>query len=263
MSGAAPLDHVVINTLRGMDAAAGIFSGLGFTLTPLGRHSLGSINHLMVAPGAYLELVGVPAEGKQRQEVLDSPIGLSGLVFKTDDADWTFERLAEAGLSPSEPVAFWRPVEVGAETLDAKFRTVKVPGELFPAGRVYFCEHLTPDLVWREEWLDHPNSFCGFERIEVAGPAPQTDADCYAAAIGRPALDGGPLQVTTGDGFRIDIVRAETPRFTTLGLTFRGLDRIEQAASATSGVTWVRAADGLGLLEIPSLDLTIECRSVS
>lgn len=263
MSGAAPLDHVVINTLRGMDAAAETFAGLGFTLTPLGRHSLGSINHLMVAPGAYLELVGVPDEGKQRQEVLDSPFGLSGLVFKTEDADATYARLVEAGLAPSAPVAFSRPVEIDGAASDAKFRTVKVPADLFPAGRVYFCEHLTPELVWREEWLDHPNGFRGFDRIEVTSPAPLADADCYAAAIGRPALDGGPLQIVTEDGFRIDIVRAEASRFARLGLTFRGLDRIGQAAAATSGVTWTRAADGLGLLAIPSLELSIECRSVS
>ena len=83
---AAALDHVVVNVLRGMDGAAAIFAALGFQLTPLGRHSLGSINHLMMTPGGYLELVGVPPEGKQRQEVLDSPFGLNGLVLKSDDA---------------------------------------------------------------------------------------------------------------------------------------------------------------------------------
>ena len=81
------LDHLVINTLRGMEDAARIFTALGFALTPRGYHSLGSVNHLAVVPGAYLELVGLPETGKQRQEVLDSPLGLSGLVFKTDDPE--------------------------------------------------------------------------------------------------------------------------------------------------------------------------------
>ena len=62
-----PLDHVVVNVLHDMDAAAGLFTALGFTLTPRGHHSLGSINHLMVVPGAYLELVGLPAEGRRPQ----------------------------------------------------------------------------------------------------------------------------------------------------------------------------------------------------
>ena len=68
----AALDHIVINTLRNMDAAAECFEALGFTLTPRGYHSLGSINHLMMTPGPYLELIGVPDKGPQRQEILDS-----------------------------------------------------------------------------------------------------------------------------------------------------------------------------------------------
>ena len=97
----AALDHVVINTLKSMDAAADLFAALGFTLTPRGHHSLGSINHLMMTPGAYLELVGVPDTGRQRQEVLDSPFGLNGLVLRTFDADATRDRLAASGFDCS------------------------------------------------------------------------------------------------------------------------------------------------------------------
>lgn len=259
----ATLDHVVINALRDMGGAAEIFSALGFTLTPLGRHSLGSINHLMVAPGAYLELVGVPETGRQRQEVLDSPIGLSGLVFRTEDAEKTFARLTAARLQPSEPISFSRPVEIDGETREAKFRTVKVPAELFPAGRVYFCEHQTPEFVWRKEWLDHPNGFCGFERIEASARAPEVDASLFAAAVGWPAEPGPNVwRVTLGD-FRIDVARAGAARFTRLGLQFRGLDRLEAAAAATAGVRWRRTERDAGLLEVPSLDLSLECRSAS
>lgn len=261
MSGAAPLDHVVINTLRGMDAAAEIFSSLGFTLTPLGRHSLGSINHLMVAPGAYLELVGVPNEGKQRQEVLDSPFGLNGLVFRIDDADATYRRLEAAKLQPFEPVAFARPVEIDGQTFDAKFRTVRAPNGLFPAGRVYFCHHLTPELVWRDEWLKHPNGFCGFDRIEVSSRAPEADARLYAAAAGSaPEPHGDGWRVTTED-FAIDVVEGETARFTALGLRFDGLEELARLADATGGARWSGPEAGVGVLTIPSLDLRMECRS--
>lgn len=262
--GAAPLDHVVVNTLRGMNAAAGIFSGLGFTLTPLGRHSLGSINHLMMAPGAYLELVGVPAEGKQRQEVLDSPFGLNGLVFRTDDADATCARLAAANMMPFEPAAFSRPVEIGAETLEARFRTVRAPNGLFPAGRVYFCQHLTPELVWRDEWLKHPNGFCGFDRIEVASNAPQADARLYATAAGsiaEPRGDG--WRVDAGD-FAIDVTPAEAARFTVIGLRFDGLEALAERARRTESARWTGPdRNGVATLEIPTLGLRMECRSSS
>ena len=257
-----PLDHVVVNTLRGMEAAAEIFAALGFRLTPLGRHSLGSINHLMVAPGAYLELVGVPNEGKQRQEVLDSPFGLNGLVFRSADIEATHRRLENAKLSPFEPVSFSRPVEIDGEAKEASFRTVRAPNGLFPAGRVYFCQHLTPEFVWRDEWLSHPNGFCGFDRIEVASLAPEADGRLYAAAAGSAPEPHGDGWRVISEGFAIDVVAGEAPRFTTLGLRFDGLDALADSARATDGAVWTDAGpDGVAILEIPSLDLRMECRS--
>jgi hypothetical protein len=258
-----PLDHVVINVLHDMEAAAGIFTALGFTLTPRGHHTLGSINHLMVVPGAYLELVGVPAEGKQRQEVLDSPMGLNGLVFRITDAHATYARLREGQLDPAEPVAFSRPVEIDGETLDASFRTVKVSNALFPAGRVYFCEHLTPELVWRQAWMSHANGFCGFDRIAVDSDDPRMDALRYARAsnAGASPRETG-WRVDAGD-FAIDIEPANTPRFSALGLRFECLKEIASRARTLDGIEWSGTADDLAILTIPTLDLRIECRSVS
>ena len=89
------LDHVVINTLFDMDRAAALMAQLGFTLTPRGYHSLGSINHLMMFEHDYLELIGLPSgTDKLRKDVLESPRGLNGLVFKVSDADATAARSA-------------------------------------------------------------------------------------------------------------------------------------------------------------------------
>ena len=48
MSSLARLDHAVINVHMAMDKAESCFQELGFTVTPRGYHSLGSINHLMI-----------------------------------------------------------------------------------------------------------------------------------------------------------------------------------------------------------------------
>ena len=40
------LDHVVVNVHDRIDAAAETYRRLGFTLTPRGYHTLGSMNHL-------------------------------------------------------------------------------------------------------------------------------------------------------------------------------------------------------------------------
>ena len=256
------LDHVVINVLRRMDEAAALFEGLGFQLTPLGRHSLGSVNHLMMTPGPYLELVGVPETGPQRQDVLDSPFGLNGLVLASHDADETFARLSAAGLPVGPPMAFSRPVTLESRTEEARFRTVRLPVHLFPAGRIYHCEHLTPELVWREPWFVHPNGFRGIGALMVASPAPETEVPRYAAACATTAE-------SAGDGWRIrlgesvvEIGSGSVARFTGLALDFTDLAVIETRADAMPNAHWERLSPEEADLELPDFELRLRCRTV-
>ena len=86
------LDHVVINVRADMDAAAIEFGNLGFTITPRGFHTLGSINHLMIFETDYLELIGIPEGGEtKRADLLAAPLGINGLVFKSEDVEATFK----------------------------------------------------------------------------------------------------------------------------------------------------------------------------
>jgi len=54
------LDHVVINVRDRIDEGADTFRRLGFTLTPRGYHTLGSMNHLAMFGTDYLELIAAP-----------------------------------------------------------------------------------------------------------------------------------------------------------------------------------------------------------
>ncbi|WP_069264051.1 VOC family protein [Paraburkholderia nodosa] len=150
------LDHLVINTRFDTDAAEALFRALGFTLTPRGYHTLGSINHAIVFDGHYLELIGLPADGSAtRPEIAASALGADGLVYRTDDPQRTLDDLCAAGFKATPPQRFSRPVEgLG----DACFVTVRLaPGQL-PGGRIYFCQHLTPEFVFREAWRSHANA---------------------------------------------------------------------------------------------------------
>ena len=253
------LDHLVINVMRNMDEARDLFHALGFQLTPRGHHTLGSINHLMLESEAYLELVGIPESGPQRQDVLDSPLGLNGLVFRTEDADGTYARLERAGLQPCAPSSFSRPVEVDGETQDARFRIVRLAPGIFPAGRVYFCQHLTPELVWRDPWLIHPNGFRALHGIHVESPNPEEEARRYGSLIGATAERSGPGW-TIGDGpFTIDVMPGAKPRFASASLLFDDLSQIERYADAAPGVSWHQNADCTGRLSVPKLDLVLDC----
>src|SRR5580692_2114904 len=70
------LDHVVVNVRDRIDEAAETYCRLGFTLTPRGYHTLGSINHLAMFGTDYLELIGVPEGASSgRLGLLDFPAG--------------------------------------------------------------------------------------------------------------------------------------------------------------------------------------------
>jgi hypothetical protein len=160
------LDHLVINIKDEMDEAYKLFSQIGFLLTPRGFHSLGSINHSMMFTNDYLELIGFPKGGiVKRPELKTAPIGINGLVFKSNDIDNTYSHLCERKLNADPPRDFSRPVNVNNQVENAKFRTVNIRNDIFKAGRVYFCEHLTPELVWTNELKIHNNSCLEIKEI--------------------------------------------------------------------------------------------------
>jgi len=201
------LDHIVISTRFEMDRAEAVFSNLGFTLTPRGKHTLGSINHLMMFKSDYLELVGIhEADAHKRPEIANAPFGLDGLVFKTGDVDQTHARLEALGMAGDPPKSFSRPVKLeDGSSHDARFRTVSARGDSFPAGRLYFCEHLTPELIWRSEWQSHANSVTGFGELVIVTPDPQKEAERLAELLAgtvEPSRGGG-VKISFENGFQL------------------------------------------------------------
>lgn len=184
---AVELDHLVVNTRFETDAALEIFEALGFTVTPRGHHTLGSINHLMVFPGAYLELIGLPPGGQPlRQEILDSHRGIDGLVLRSDDPEATHDQLRARGFEVGPVQHFSREVALDDGVHQASFATVRLrPGQI-AAGRVYYCQHLTPELVWRDEWMSHANGVEAIVGVTVAS----ADVETTRATLDRLGVSG-------------------------------------------------------------------------
>lgn len=179
------IDHVVINARDRLDEAAATYHRLGFSLTPRGHHTLGSVNNLAILGTDYLELLGVPPGADGRTDVLDWPAGLNGLVFKTFNSDRAFAALQEAGMPVLPPQAFSRPVEMTGGPRDAAFRTVRLERDAVPAGRVFFCQHLTPELVWHDPWRRHPNGALGIMRAVICAAEPAMLGELFARMFGE------------------------------------------------------------------------------
>lgn len=187
-------DHLVINVKYAMARYEQVFQELGFALTPRSVHSLGSVNRLAVFAEGYLELIGLPPEAANpRKDVLESYTGIDGLVFSMGDSDTLQARLSEQGFAFQAVQRFSRPVEIDGVQQLAEFETVRLTPGQFREGRVYFCRHLTPQLVWREEWMRHPNTARALGGISTAASDPETTAKRYAA-LGESTL---PVSVYT------------------------------------------------------------------
>jgi hypothetical protein len=271
------LDHVVINVLFDMDRAAALMSQLGFTLTPRGYHSLGSINHLMMFEHDYLELIGLPTgTDKLRKDVLESPCGLNGLVFKVDDVDACQRALRDSGLAMLEPQSFSRPVTIdGVEHL-ARFRTVRAAPELFEAGRVYYCQHETPELVWHRPWMSHSNAVRGLHELVIVTSNADVDVPRYAKAAQSSAeRQGDDWIIALSGGFRLTLVSPARYRarygelcveasgrngfFGAIVLNAPELARISDVASSIPDLRIEAGQGGLRVL-VPFLNTLLEFR---
>ena len=223
------LDHMVINTRFDMSRAARLFAELGFTLTPQSRHTLGSINHLMVFGTDYLELVGLPDDGGPvREEILNSPLGVDGLVFQDNAVDDMAQRLGPLAEALAPVGQFSRPVTLSEGTRDATFRTARFRPGRFAAGRVYYCQHLTPDLIWREAWQHHANTARCLSGMVIVSNDPAGDAVDYAhAALAAPPLRvGQQVWQVEGNGYLLTLCDASSylERYGQVGCDGEGRD---------------------------------------
>lgn len=180
------IDHVVINTSDRIDRALLLFESMGFIVTPRGYHTSGTINHTIVFNNMYVELLGYP-EGKmpeQSTELVRRPIGLVATAIKTDDADRLRMTLVTRGFVPPPVYDLARPLELENGTkVDVKFRVTMLEPYDIPGTIIFYCQHLTPEYVWRPEWQNHANGCVGVTHLMINVRDLGTAVEKYNRAI--------------------------------------------------------------------------------
>ncbi len=183
-SQAYPFDHLVIIGRDQLQNLAHAFSAQGFQLTPIALHNLGSINQLIMFDSTYIELLGWEADKPiQRAEIANQPQGLDALVFRTNDAEKTYQQLLEKGFDVNPVQNLSRESEFLGKSVLIQFKTVRFSKQPIPGIRIYFCEHLTPQYVWQEQWLKHHNQISHLQKITIAIPDIEAKTDLLSQLL--------------------------------------------------------------------------------
>lgn len=199
------IDHTLVG-VRDLEAARSTWQRLGFTVTPRGRHiGWGTGNYCIMFGSGYVELLGIVNAAEFTNNLdrfLETREGLMGLAFASDDAAQCAADLRAAGIAADGPKQLKRLLELPDGTVVPEFALVYLPAEAVPAVSAFVCQHLTPDLVRRPEWLAHANGASALLGMGVAVDQPRSLVPAWRRLFGDRSMraDAKAAIVETGGG---------------------------------------------------------------
>lgn len=261
-NGIENIDHPVI-AARDLDAARNTYTKLGFTIPPRGSHvEWGTGNLCIMFPEDYLELRGIIDASRftmHLDEHLDAyGEGLMGVAFGTSDVEASFRQANANGIATGEMRRLTRNFEHPDGWTQPSFQLfAPAADDILGLMHVVVIQHLTPELMRRPEFLEHPNSCVGVDSVAGTIYDIESCALRMRCLLGDRAVavreEGVLLQLPTAQHIELllpDIYEsrygeiaasptAETPRLGTMTL------RVESLASARA----VLAQNGVPITE--------------
>ena len=184
------IDHLLIG-VRDLEAARDGYRRLGFTCTPRGSHiGWGTANYCIMLADDYIELIGVVDRTKETNGLdafLERREGLEGVAFASADDDGGYAALQAAGIAAAPPRDLARNLELPEGAVQPRFKLVHLPSEATPHVPAFICQHLTPEMVRRPEWLTHGNGATGIRAVTVVVDDPPALAHAYTRLLGHGA----------------------------------------------------------------------------
>lgn len=199
-----------------MDTASVELTRLGFTLTPFSTQShrlhegapllpAGTANRCVMLQNGYLEFLTPTHDTPNARQLRDTIARYTGvhlIAFGTQTPAADFERLEREGFTPLPPVALQRQVGTAEGEATARFTVVRVPPATMPEGRIQYCQHHTPEVVWQPRWTSHANGAVGLAGVLLCVEDPQETAQRYARFTGLvPIENGGFWRLNTARGY--------------------------------------------------------------
>lgn len=194
------LDHVGLYA-HDMGAAAALYERLGFQLTPLSQHSgthavtrevvkAGIANRCAMLGHGYIELVAVVDPALDLRGIPDGLARYAGMhiiAFDTAQPEQRIAALREAGFA-AEPGVLQRYIDAQQGPKLARFSQVRTPRAAMPEGLILTLRHETPELLWQERYLSHPNGARALAAAIVAVDDLDEAAARYERYLGLPCL---------------------------------------------------------------------------
>lgn len=216
---ATGLDHVGV-AARDLAVAAAQYERLGFLLTPLARHSgkrsptgpvvpFGTGNRCVMLRRGYIELIAIVDPEAFRNTLdrfLSRYAGIHILALAVDDEDANLTRLKAAHADIPGVAYLERPVD-DADPDGPRARFARLPLPDAPEGRIQLIRHLTPEAIWQERFLTHPNGATALEAVVLAVAQPAETAARFSRLAGLPVTPdpagGFALALPQGGAVRI------------------------------------------------------------
>jgi Glyoxalase-like domain len=257
VSGVTGLDHLII-LVDDLDRGERSMAALGFRPTPRGYHSeeMGTANATVVLhDGTYFEVLGLVTETEANAPIragLAERRTLFGLAMKADDAEAAQSQFDGLTIGAGAMRAFSRPVDLPGGPQDASFRTAYLDGAVKPGAYGFVCQHLTPESVWRPDFLDQPNAVAGIRRVVGVAADPGAAVAAWARIPGL-TPDGSGLRMGNR---RLDFMQPAAfgsaygppppamPCLAALHFASSDLERTRNALAA-GGVDYRQAGDAL------------------
>jgi hypothetical protein len=201
------LDHVGF-MVRDLDHGALLWRRLGFQLSPrspqMGKTPATAMapwatsNHCVMFAQGYLELIGVTSPGNFNPwaHFIDRFEGAHIAALRCSDATDTYAALRTRidGFDP--PLQRRRLVEHDGEVQAFEFRNIFSQDDCFPEGRFILIEHQTPDVIWRPEFMSHPNGAVSLAALMFCSETLQPTVGRLAGMTGAAPNSEGPMSAT-------------------------------------------------------------------
>jgi hypothetical protein len=174
--------------------------------------SAGTGNRCVMLQRGYMEFLAPTHDtpnASQLRAAMRRYTGIHLIAFGSDNGAADHARLLQAGFEPLPVIALQREVGTERGTGEARFTVVRVPRDVMAEGRIQYCQHHTPELVWQPRWINHCNGVTGLAGLIVCVADAEEAAQRYARFTGLPVQG-------TGNSRRLETARGTlyivTPR---------------------------------------------------